>query len=123
MNNHGEYAMKTGFGWIEIEGSTYEKDVILHADGSVTKRKKKLSKPLKGEYGHTPLSEAELGFIDDERPDAVFVGTGQDGALPITPEAQDILDHYKAEVGPTPGIIDRIEKARGKKVAILHVTC
>ena len=36
--------MKTGFGWIEIGDTTYEHDVIIHADGTITKRSKKRSK-------------------------------------------------------------------------------
>ncbi len=55
--------MQTGFGWIEINGIQYEHDVIIHADGNVSKRKKKVSKAYKGEYGHTPLSRAELDFL------------------------------------------------------------
>ena len=42
--------MKSEFGWIKVNGVVYEKDIILHADGTVTKREKKKSKDLK-----TPL--------------------------------------------------------------------
>ena len=115
--------MNTGFGWVEIEGATYGNDVVLHADGSVTKRKKKLSKGHKEEYGHTPLSEAELGFVAGERPDVIFIGTGQDGDLPITPGARSIISLYEAVVSPTPELIGQLEKEKRRKVAILHVTC
>ena len=36
--------MKSEFGWIEIDQVRYEHDVIIHRDGSVTKRSKKKSK-------------------------------------------------------------------------------
>lgn len=49
--------MKTGFGWIKTGGMRYDHDIVIHADGSISKRKKKLSKPQKERYGHTPLRE------------------------------------------------------------------
>ncbi|HTY90606.1 MAG TPA: hypothetical protein VMC84_05460 [Methanocella sp.] len=115
--------MKTGFGWVNVQGTTYEHDVVIHTDGSVTKRKKKASKALKGEYGHTPLSELELGFVTGEDPEVVYIGTGQYGDLPVTPEAQSFLSRYSPVMKPTPSLLDRIEKENRRFIAILHVTC
>jgi len=115
--------MKTGFGWIKIHDSIYEHDVIIHVDGSVTKRKKKASKSMKDNYGHTPLSELELGFIRGEVPEVVYIGTGQYGDLPITPGASSLISHYTSIVKATPELLDRIEKEKRRFVAILHVTC
>jgi hypothetical protein len=51
-------------------------------------------------YGHTPLSERELIFPEDEKPDVFYIGTGHQGALPITRQAQQILkkirNHHSA---------------------------
>ena len=80
--------MKSEFGWIEIDKVRYDHDVIIHRDGSVTKRSKKRSKELKGTYGHTPLSDHELEVLKKEKPEIVYIGTGQYGDLPITPEAK-----------------------------------
>ena len=56
--------MKGSFGSVKLFGKKYEKDVVLHVNGSVTKRKKKKSRELKPLYGgHTPLSEKELDFL------------------------------------------------------------
>lgn len=115
--------MKTGFGWIEVGGVRYDHDIIIHVDRSVTKRKKKLSKDQKGNYGHTPLSEAELGFLTGERPDIVFIGTGQYGDLPVTPAAAAILERYHAVIRPTPDILVLMELEKKKFVAVLHTTC
>lgn len=115
--------MKTGFGWIEVGGVRYDHDIIIHVDRSVTKRKKKLSKGQKGEYGHTPLSDAEIGFIENEHPDVVFIGTGQYGDLPVTPAAAAILERYNAVLGPTPDILVLIELEKRNFVAVLHTTC
>ncbi|WAC04869.1 MAG: MTH938/NDUFAF3 family protein [Methanoregula sp.] len=115
--------MQTGFGWIEINGVRYDHDVIIHADGTVNKRKKKASKALKGEYGHTPLSRAELDFLSDEKPRKVFIGTGQDGDLPVTPDATAFLSRYETVTAPTPELLTLIGQEKERFVAILHVTC
>jgi hypothetical protein len=116
-------SLKAKFGWIKVDGKKYEKDIIIHSDGSITKREKKKSKDLKPEYGHTPLSQRELDFLGQEQFDALFIGTGHDSALPITPEAVEILKKYDAEISSTPEIIDKIEQEQNKFVAIIHVTC
>ena len=115
--------MKTGFGWIEIGSTRYDHDVVIHTDGSVSKRRKTLSKPLKGEYGHTPLSAEELGFLETEHPKAVYIGTGQYGDLPLTPDAVALLEAYGPVVKPTPDILPLLRQERRKYAAVLHVTC
>jgi hypothetical protein len=111
------------FGWIKVNGVRYEKDIIIHADGTITKREKKKSKDLKLKYGHTPLSERELMFLEDEKPDVVYIGTGHQAALPITPQAQKILKKYETIILPTPEVIERIDQEHRKLVALIHVTC
>jgi hypothetical protein len=115
--------MKSKFGWIKINGIKYEKDIILHTDGSVTKREKKKSKDLKSMYGHTPLSERELDFLSKENPQVVYVGIGHESALPITPEAMSILNKYENVILPTNKITEKIKSEDRKMVALIHVTC
>ena len=115
--------MKTGFGWIEAGSTRYEHDIVIHTDGTVSKRRKKLSKPRKGEYGHTPLSAGELDFLEKERPEVVYIGTGQYGDLPLTPDAVALLEAYAPVVGPTPEILRLLEEEQRKYAAVLHVTC
>jgi hypothetical protein len=116
-------SVKSEFGWIKVNGDKYEKDVVIHSDGSVTKREKKKSKDLKPDYGHTPLSERELEFLPQEQFDALYVGTGHDAALPITPQALEILKKYDAIILPTPEVIGKIVQERKRFVALIHVTC
>ncbi|MGD6853015.1 MAG: hypothetical protein ACQCN6_13230 [Candidatus Bathyarchaeia archaeon] len=111
------------FGCVKIHGEKYENDLVIHANGEVTKRKKKKSKPLKPDYGHTPLSEKELDFLAEEKPKVIYVGTGYNGALPITPEALAILADYKTVILPTPEVLPKIEADKRRHVAIIHVTC
>jgi hypothetical protein len=115
--------MKSEFGWIKTNGVKYEKDIIVHVDGSITNRQKKKSKDLKAAYGHTPLSERELDFLSQENPEVVYVGTGHQAALPITPEAMAILKKYETIILPTPEIIEKIENEKRKMAALIHVTC
>ena len=43
------------FGSIEIDGTTYDHDLVIDR-GSVRERRKGPSKPLRAQFGHTPLS-------------------------------------------------------------------
>lgn len=111
------------FGCVIIQDKKYEKDIVIHANGRISKRKKKKSKPLEPKYGHTPLSEKELVFLEKERPEVVYVGTGYNAALPITPRALAILANYETIILSTPEVISKIEAEKNKYVAIVHVTC
>jgi len=65
------------FGSIQIDGVTYEHDVVIDR-GKIRKRKKKPSQKFRHTSGHTPLS------IEEEIPwkcDRLVIGTGT-GALP-----------------------------------------
>lgn len=113
----------TGFGEVKLFGNKYDQDIIVHVDRSVSKRKKKKSKDLKPQYGHTPLSEKELDFLADEKPKVVYVGLGYDGALPVTEEAKKILNKYQTTMLTTPKVIERIADEKRDFIAIVHVTC
>jgi len=115
--------VKTGFGWVEVGEKRYDHDIIIHTDGSISRRKKKASKELKSDYGHTPLSEYELEFLCDERPGVVYIGTGQYGSLPLTPGAEKVLSAYPHIVRPTGDILLSLDREERSHVAILHVTC
>ncbi len=115
--------MKSEFGWIKINGDKYKKDIIIHADGTITKREKKKSRDLKEKYGHTPISERELDFLAKEKPEVVYVGIGHESALPITPEALAVLKEYETVILPTGEITEKIEQEKRRMVALIHVTC
>jgi len=119
----GDDGMKTGFGWVEIGGIHYDHDIVVHVGGAVTKRHKKLSKIQKKQYGHTPLSGAELVFLQDEHPEVVYVGTGQYGDLPLTPDALILLEQFSSYVKPTPDILGLVQKEKRRFTAVIHVTC
>lgn len=115
--------MKTRYGWVEIDGIRYDHDIVIHTDRSVNKRSKKRSKKFKQQFGHTPLSDHDLRFLDREPAEIVYIGTGQYGDLPITTEAHSILSTKKVFIRPTPDILNLLEEERRPFAAVIHVSC
>jgi hypothetical protein len=110
------------FGWIRIDGVTYDHDVVIER-GEVRKRNKKPSKDLRAAFGHTPLSSKEEIPWKCRK---LVVGTGMHGALPVTGELRREAKHRKVEVVilPTPEAIEALKREDlGRTNAILHVTC
>ena len=109
------------FGSIQIDGATYENDVIIDR-GEVLKRKKKASKPFRDRYGHTPLS------VEEKIPwncRTLVIGTGAEGALPVMPEVKREAERRGVDlvVVPTKKAIDLLNVKAKKTNAVLHVTC
>jgi hypothetical protein len=83
-----------GFGSIEVQGQTYEHDVVIDR-GIVRKRSKKPSKPYRDKFGHTPLS------ADEELPwggPRLIIGTGAHGSLTIMPEVVAEAAHRNVDL-------------------------
>ena len=112
---------KFKFGSIEIDGVTYEHDVVIEG-GRIRKRKKKLSKPYRGIYGHTPLSAEEDIPWKCHR---LIVGTGANGALPVMQEIEREAEARNVELlkATTEQAIKELAHAAKGTNAILHVTC
>ena len=115
-------AKLVSFGVIEIDGKRFEHDVVI-VHGKVTKRRKGPSKPLRDDYGHTPLSENEdIPWSGNK----LIVGTGYYGDLPVTPDLREAAKRRGVEL-----VIERTDKAckllagleNDDLNAILHVTC
>ena len=115
--------MRTCYGWIEIDGIRYDHDVIVHRDLTVEKRSKKKSRKHRGFFSHTPLAETELGFLEKEKPEIVYIGTGQFDELPITTEALMILARFRTIMRPTPEVLRSLSNEYRSYAAILHVKC
>jgi hypothetical protein len=120
----GSFAMDFGkltFGSIEVDGVTYEHDVIIDR-GRICKRKKKASKRFRKGFGHTPLS------LEEEIPwkcRRMVIGTGNYGSLPVMDEVK--LEALRRDIDllivPTEQAIETLAQAPKDTNAILHVTC
>lgn len=109
------------FGSIRIDGVTYEHDVIVDR-GEVRKRKKKLSKQFRDQFGHTPLS------VEEEIPwkcRRLVIGTGASGAMPVMQEVQREAARRKVElvVLPTAEALEKLKEDLQETNALLHITC
>jgi hypothetical protein len=109
------------FGSIEIDGLTYEHDVVMDR-GKIRKRKKKRSRQFRAEFGHTPVSIEEKIPWKCRR---LVIGTGKHGSLPVMDEVKLEARHRKIElvILPSDEAIETLKKKDGDTNAILHVTC
>jgi hypothetical protein len=109
------------FGTIQIDGATYEHDVVIDR-GEIQKRKKKPSKKFRNDFGHTPLS------IEEKIPwkcQHLVVGTGAYGRLPVMDEVKREAKRRKIHllILPTTQAIKTLNREPSATNAILHVTC
>lgn len=112
---------KFSFGSVCIDGVTYDYDVVIE-HGDVRKRKKKASKELRNEFGHTPLSLAENIPWSCRR---LVVGTGASGAMPVMDDVRDEASRRGVElvIVATEQAIELLNKQSEDTNAILHITC
>ena len=112
---------KFSFGAIQIDGATYEHDVLIDR-GEVSKRQKKASKKFRDEFGHTPLSIEEKIPWKCRR---LVVGTGAYGRLPVMDDVRREARARKIKllILPTVEAIDALQENPKDTNAILHVTC
>jgi hypothetical protein len=112
---------KFSFGSIRIDGVYYDYDVVIE-HGDVRKRKKKASKELRSQFGHTPLSLAESIPWGGRR---LVVGTGASGALPVMDEVRSeaIRRGVELVVVPTEQAIELLNRQPEDTNAVLHITC
>ena len=108
------------FGSIQINGLTYEHDVVIDR-GKIRKRKKKPSQKFRDTFGHTPLS------LEEEIPwqcDRLVIGTGT-GALPVMDEVKEEARRRKIAlvIVPTVRAVELLKQQSADTNAILHVTC
>lgn len=109
------------FGVLEIDGVTYEHDIVID-HGGIQKRQKKASKKFRDIFGHTPLSlEENIPW----RCTRLVIGTGAYGRLPVMDDVKREADERGVTliVLPTADAIKVLKKGPRKTNAVLHVTC
>ncbi len=106
----------SSYGYIVIDGKTYNHDIYIFPSGRVEKR----------EYGHT-FTRKQVEYVLEENPEVVFIGKGTSGMASLSSEARTLLNEKGIEIieANTPDIREKFNKlAEEKRVAaIIHVTC
>ena len=113
----------TTFGSITVGGQKIKHDVILRLDGSVKKRKKKLSKRVYG-TSHT-ISLDEARYVYEKGAELLIIGTGQYDLVRLSDEAKVYLQKHdcRTELAATPDAMRLWNEAKGKVIGLFHVTC
>ena len=113
----------TGFGYITVEGSKIEHDIMIRLSGRVKKRKKKLSKAVYGTSHIVSLEEAQHIYQDGA--ERLIIGSGQEGMVRLSKEAVAYFKKKKCKVNvqPTPKAIKYWDKVKGAVIGLFHVTC
>ncbi len=114
---------KTEFGSITVSGELYEHDIVIQLNGSVKKRKKKLSEEKYGTSHKVSLEEAEQIF--EKGAEQLIIGTGQHGYVELSEEADKFFKENKChfKTFPTPQAIKEWNAAEGAVIGMFHVTC
>jgi len=113
----------TKFGSITIDGKTYAHDVLIHLNGDVEKRKKKLSKVIYGTSHTISLEEAE--YVYEEGAGTLILGAGQYGMVNLSEDAAEFFKgrHCQVDVLPTPEALDAWNLAGDGTIGLFHITC
>jgi hypothetical protein len=114
---------RTKFGSITLDGEKVEHDILIRLNGTLEKRKKKLSKEVYG-TSHT-LSLAEAEFVYEEGAKAIIIGSGQEGILKLSDEAAAFFKkkECKVKLMPTPEAMHEWNKAKSPTIGLFHITC
>jgi hypothetical protein len=111
----------SSFGQVQIDGEAYQRDMVLN-NQTIEPRKKKNSRHLKAQFGHTPLGPEEKIPWDCIE---LVVGTGYYGSLPIT---EEVLQEAKKrgvalKIMKTALACQYLSEASSDTNAVLHITC
>jgi hypothetical protein len=114
---------ESGFGYITVEGSKMDYDIIILLSGAIKKRKKKLSKAVYGTSHIISLEEAK--YVYQKGAERLIIGSGHHGMVNLSDDAIDYLKKKKCkiEMYPTPTAIEKWNYAIGRVIGLFHITC
>ena len=113
----------TEFGSIVIQGKKYTHDVFIRYDGTVKKRKKKLSKEVYG-TSHV-ISLAEAKHVYAKGAEEIVIGSGQHGMVELSEEARAYFQKKKCTVTllPTGEAVKTWNRLSRRVIGLFHITC
>jgi hypothetical protein len=114
---------ETSFGYITIEGETYEHDILIRLSGEVEKRRKKLSKKYYGTSHIISINEAK--HIYENGAEKLIIGSGQTGMVRLSNEAGELFKekNCSVEIIPTGKAAQKWNEEEGVAIGLFHVTC
>jgi hypothetical protein len=114
---------RTTFGSITVDGEVLERDVLIRLDGTVEKRKKKLSKAVYGTSHTISLDEAK--HVYEKGVERLIVGAGQFGLVELSDEAAEYFERKGCQVDlvPMKEALRVWNDAEGAVIGLFHVTC
>jgi len=97
--------------------------VILRLDGSVQRRKKKLSKQVYGTSHKISLEEAR--YIYEKGAELLIIGSGQYSRVGLSEDANEYLKKHgcRVKLMSTPKAIHAWNSTTEKVIGLFHVTC
>jgi hypothetical protein len=119
--------VKTRFGQVTLreggEEREYEHDILIRLDGSVCKRKKKLSKEVYGTSHTLSLGEAE--YVYEPGADKLLIGTGAFDRVRLSEEATAFFQQRGVEVQllKTPKAVKKWNELSGRVIGLFHISC
>ena len=113
----------SGFGYITVEDSKIEYDIIIRLSGEIKKRKKKLSKAVYGTSHIISLEEAK--YVYQNRAERLIIGSGCQGMVNLSKEAEDYFKNKKCKINlyPTPKAVEKWNDVTGRVIGLFHITC
>ncbi|MCJ7446162.1 MAG: MTH938/NDUFAF3 family protein [Bacteroidales bacterium] len=113
----------SGFGYITVEGSKIDHDIIIRLSGEIKKRKKKLSKAIYGTSHIISLEEAK--YVYQNSAERLIIGTGHQGMVNLSDEAAGYLKKKKCKMNmySTPKAIEKWNDATERVIGLFHITC
>ena len=111
------------WGTISIDGATFEYDVVIGLDGTVKKRKKKLSKQLYG-TSHT-ISQAEAESFYEPGAELLLIGSGLFDRVRLSDEAAAYLAarNVQVQIEATPKAARTWNQLEAQAIGLFHLTC
>ena len=113
----------SGFGYITIEDSKIDYDIIIRLSGEIKKRKKKLSKAV---YGTSHIiSYEEAKYVYQNRAERLIIGSGCQGMVNLSKEAENYFKNKKCKINlySTPKAVEKWNDATGRVIGLFHITC
>jgi hypothetical protein len=113
----------TRFGSITIDGKTYDHDVLIRLNGTVHKRKKKLSKQVYGTSHTVSLQEAE--HVYQPGTEMLLVGAGKFNRVKLSDQAASFFEQRQVRVKllPTSKACKEWNQLQGNVIGLFHITC